>query len=502
MGRGGVAWIAMPINPHLALACALFLSQALAQGPAHPPATRPNVVFILADDLGWGDVGAFGGARIPTPNLDRVAAEGMRLTAHYAGSPVCAPSRCVLLTGQHTGHAVVRNNWENGGWGRLDPEGQYPLPVGTQNLALALQGAGYDTCAIGKWGLGGPVTSGAPNQQGFDHFFGYLCQRRAHNYFPQHLWRNTERVALEGNDWFPAHQSVTDALATEDAYWDRFAGESYAPDKLLDEALEWLDERNEQPFFLYYPSPIPHVALQVHAGDLNDFPREWDEGAYLGKKGYLPHPRPRAAYAAMVAHLDREVGVILDKLDDLGIAENTLVVFTSDNGPTYNGGTDSEFFASAGPFRGLKGSVYEGGLRVPTLVRWPQRIAAGTSSSHVSGFQDWYPTLADICNLERPRDTDGLSLVPTLMGVGEQPAHRLLHWELGAQAATRMGRWKLIYTGLQSQRPRGELYDLEADPGETTDRFAQEPEVAARLLAAMRDCRSPSAVFPQPWLDR
>lgn len=462
--------------------------------------TAPNVLFVMADDLGWGELGSFGQRHIPTPHLDRLAAQGMSLTSHYSGSPVCAPSRCVLLTGKHTGHAWVRNNWENGGWGEHQPEGQYPLPRGIPSLPRALQSAGFATCAIGKWGLGGPVTSGAPNLQGFDHFFGYLCQRKAHNYYPVHLWRNTERVPLEGNRWFKAHQKISAALE-DGEYQKRYAGGTYAPDAMLEEALGWLDKNGKQPFFLYYPSPIPHVSLQVPEQDLEAFPGEWDSEPYLGQRGYLPHPRARAAYAAMVAHLDREVGALLAKLEELGVAHNTIVVFTSDNGPTYNGGTDSEFFESAGPFRGLKGSMYEGGIRVPTIVRWPGRIAPGSTSNHPSGFQDWYPTLTEICAAEVPKDTDGLSLVPTLLGRGQQAEHEVLYWELGGKQALRAGRWKLVRNGIKGPNPKTELFDLERDPGESKNLAKAEPEVLARMLALADANRTPSPVFPQPMLD-
>lgn len=493
-------------NLRSGLALALACTPLLAQAPEAPlggesQGSPPNVVFILADDLGWGELGSFGQTKIPTPHLDRLAEQGMRLTAHYSGNPVCAPSRCVLLTGQHGGRAIVRNNWENGGWGEFQPEGQYPLPPGTPSVARALQAEGFGTCAVGKWGLGGPVTSGSPNLQGFDHFYGYLCQRKAHNYYPTHLWRNDRRDPLPGNGWFKAHQKIAEPLESTGEYWERFAGGTYAPDAMLDEALGWLDENGTKPFFLYYPSPIPHAALQVPPADLEALPLEWDETAYLGERSYLPHPRPRAAYAAMVAHLDREVGALLAKLDELGAADNTIVVFSSDNGPTYNGGTDSDFFASAGPFRGLKGSVYEGGIRVPTIVRWPGRVAPGSSSDYVSGFQDWFPTLAEACGAQTPAGLDGVSLIPTLTGGEGQEPHGPLVWELGPKAAIRLGRWKLIYSKLRSKQPKAELYDLEADPAESNDLADSEPEVLARMRSALIAERTPSAVFPQPWLD-
>jgi len=258
----------------------------------------------------------------------------------------------------HTGHSIVRNNWENGGWGEDAPEGQYPLPEGTLTLASELARRDYTSACIGKWGLGGPDTVGHPNNHGFDLYFGYLCQRKAHNYYPTHLWRNADKVVLDGNPWFKSHERIAEPLASDAAYQERFAAEHYAPALMLAEALSFVRANKDAPFFLYYPSPIPHAALQVPPEQLAAYPAEWDEQPYLGQKGYLPHPSPRRAYAAMVSHLDMEVGRILDLLDELGLAGDTIVMFSSDNGPTYNGGTDSKFFESTGSLRGLKGSVY------------------------------------------------------------------------------------------------------------------------------------------------
>ena len=279
----------------------VLMTLPLASGATDPaaPATprSPNIVLILADDLGWGEIGCQGQDKIPTPNIDRLASEGMRLTSHWSGSPVCAPSRCVLLTGKHPGHAAVRDNWENGGWGEHEPEGQFPLPAEEVTLAEVLQGQGYNTCGVGKWGLGGPQSPGHPTKQGFDHWFGYLCQRKAHNYYPTHLWRNGDRVPLEGNAWFSAHQKIDGPLDDEAEYERRYQSATFAPDLMRDEATAWIaSQSGETPFLLYYASPVPHVALQTPWDRLDAFPREWDETPYLGQKGYVPHPRPRAAY--------------------------------------------------------------------------------------------------------------------------------------------------------------------------------------------------------------
>lgn len=489
----------MNVFPTLAL-LTLFLPSS-GDSPPQDAGRRPNVIYVLADDLGYGELGCYGQERIRTPNVDRLAAEGMRFTQHYSGSPVCAPSRCVLLTGRHTGHAVVRDNWENGGWGPDEPEGQLPLPEGTVTLPSLLRDAGYRTACVGKWGLGGPGTSGAPERQGFDLFLGYLCQRVAHNYYPTHLWRNGERVALEGNDYFRAHQRIDAPLPDNASYWERYARVHYAPDLMIEEALRFIRESAETPFFLYFASPVPHAAIQVPPEELKAYPAAWDEQPYLGGKGYLPHPSPRRGYAAMVSRLDRDVGRLLELVEELGLAEDTLVMFSSDNGPTYNGGTDSEFFDSAGGLRGLKGSLYEGGLRVPLVVRWPGRIAAGSSTDHVSGFQDVLPTVLELAGLEPVAGIDGISFAPTLLGRAGQEQHGHLYWEYARRQAIRMGDWK----GVRPRLPRGdlelELYHLVRDPGERRDVRADFPAVADELARRLAASRTVSAVFPIPALD-
>ena len=461
----------------------------------------PNVVYVLADDLGYGELGCYGQKKIRTPRIDQLAREGMRFTQHYSGSPVCAPSRCVLMTGLHTGHAHVRANWENGGWGEHEPEGQLPLPEGTPTLARLLQDAGYATGAVGKWGLGGPDTSGHPNHQGFDLFHGYLCQRKAHNYYPAHLWRNGEKQVLEGNGWFRAHQKLTEPLATPGDYYAMTTRAVYAPDRMIEEALRFVAEHHDEPFFLYFASPIPHAALQVPPDELAAWPEEWDEAPYLGQKGYTPHPRPRAAYAAMVARFDRDVGRILDLLDELGLADDTVVMVSSDNGPTFNGGTDSAFFESTAGLRGLKGSVWEGGIRVPMVARWPGRIAAGAVTDHPSAFQDVLPTVLELAGVEHALEVDGVSFAPTLLGAGEQRAHGALYWEYRGKQALRAGRWKAVRPRLGKGELALQLYDLEADPGETTDVAAANPDVVAELEALLAAAHTPSEVFPIAALD-
>jgi arylsulfatase A len=458
----------------------------------------PNVIFIMADDLGYAEVGCFGQRKIRTPNIDRLAAEGMRFTSHYSGSPVCAPSRCTLLTGLHTGHAYIRDNDEMGERGDVwhDPalEGQRPLLEGTYTIGKLFQGAGYATAAIGKWGLGGPGSTGEPNRQGFDLFYGYLCQRIAHNYYPTHLWRNGEQERL-GNDYFYPHQRLPEGADPFDpASYAPYRGKVYAPDRMAEEARRFVDEHRDRPFFLYLPFNVPHAALQVPEDSLAEYAGAFPETPYRGEKSYLPHPTPRAAYAAMITRMDREIGTLLDRLEEYGIAKDTLVVFTSDNGPTFNGGTDSAFFESTGGLRGLKQDLYEGGIRVPLVARWPGHVPAGRTSDLPCAFWDWLPTFAGLLGVELPVTSDGVSLLSALQGWAEPgPPREYLYWEFAGTQAVRMGKWKGIRT--RSDRPIG-LYDLEQDIGEKVDMAAGHPEQVSRITAILSEARTESGLFP------
>ncbi len=476
----------------------VFLLSGSALADTSTP-TRPNIIYVLADDLGWNEVGCYGQDKIQTPYIDQLAREGMRFTQHYSGSTVCAPSRCVLLTGKHTGHSVVRNNWENGGWGADEPEGQYPLPDEEVTIAEILKDQGYATACIGKWGLGGPDTIGHPNKQGFDHFYGYLCQRKAHNYYPAHLWRNEEKHVLNDGEYYRAHQKIQAPLENEEAYRARYDRKDYAPDYMRDEAVQFIRDHSDEPFFLYYASPIPHVAIQAPIEDIEAYPREWDTTHYLGQKSYLPHPRPRAAYAAMITRLDAEIGALLDELEKQGLSDNTIVIVSSDNGTTYAGGVDYDFFDSTGVLRGLKGSLYEGGIRVPMVVRWPGQVAAGSTTDHVSGFHDVLPTLAEVAGAESPA-CDGKSFLPTLTG-GSQEAHEALYWEIGSKQAMRMGRWKAVRTGLKKGNTTIQLFDLESDIGEQKNVASKHPDIVARMSDLMDTYHEPSEIFPLPTID-
>lgn len=458
----------------------------------------PNVVLILADDLGYGELGCYGQERIRTPHLDRLAAEGMRFTQAYSGHTVCAPSRCVLLTGLHTGHAQVRGNspWAS----RLTAtgEGQEPLRFGTLTIPRLLQGAGYRTGAFGKWGLGAPGDEGRPLAQGLDHFTGYLCQKQAHDHYPAHLWRDGARLELANPGYTPSAR--WDEVPAGDDPYARFTGTDYAEDVMLGDALTFLGTavEEERPFFLYFPTPIPHAALQVPEDSLAEYLDEgWDAGPYLGTKGYLPHRAPRAAYAAMITRMDRDIGILLDRIDALGQSENTLVLFTSDNGATFNGGVDRAFFESNGNLRGMKTTLYEGGIRVPWIVRWPGHVPAGTECSHPVGFQDVLPTLAEAARLPVPDGLDGTSLLPVLEDPATPLPLRPLYFESGKKQAVRRGRWKL-HRSLAAKQPKLELYDLVDDPEESRDLHVERPDLVEELQAVLEDCHEPSPRFPFP----
>jgi len=464
--------------------------------------TRPNIVLIVADDLGYGELGSYGQERIRTPELDRLAAQGMRFTRHYSGSPVCAPSRATLLTGLHTGHAAVRDNDEMNErgdvWGDTLIEGNHPLPAGTYTIGRMLQDAGYVTAVIGKWGLGGPGDSGEPNLQGFDHWYGYMCQREAHNYFPTHLWRDGVRETLPGNPPFRAHQRLpADADPDDPESYAPYLGETYSMDVMVDDAVAFIRDHPDDPFFLYLPFPVPHVALQVPEEAVARYEGEFAEVAYRGDRGYLPHRTPRAAYAAMITHMDEGIGRILRMLEEVGVDGRTVVMFTSDNGPTFNGGTDAEFFDSTRGLRGLKTMLYEGGIRVPLIVRWPAYVEPGAVTDHVSAFWDYMPTLAEIAGVAVPPGTDGLSMLPTLTGdAAAQASHEMLYWEYHGGQAVLSGRWKAVRGDPEAAL---ELYDLVADPAESIELAAAHPDVVERLTTDLELSRTPSAFFP---LDR
>lgn len=459
-------------------------------------ARKPNIVYVLADDLGYNELGVYGQKIIRTPNLDKLAGEGIRFTQHYSGSPVCASSRCVLMTGKHTGVAYVRGNKEIGGWGPDEPEGQLPLLREEVTIAELLKDQGYRTGAFGKWGLGGPGSEGHPCNQGFDYFYGYLCQRVAHNYYPTHLWRNHD-VDVLGNRYFSAHQKIDAPLPTEEEYFSRYQGEVYAADRMLDEAIQFVDRNKDEPFFLYFATPVPHVSIQVPQDSYDEYAGTLDDEPYLGQKSYLPHPQPRAGYAAMITRMDRDIGTLIDHIKELGLEEDTIFFFSSDNGATFNGGTDREYFESNAPLRGMKTQVFEGGIRVPFIASWKGHIEPGQVSDHVSGFQDMVPTLMELLEAEVPEDINGISLLPTLMGNPEQQAkHEVMYWELGNQQAVRAGDWKLVRLGRPNDRIDTMLFNLADDIDESENLAEKQPAKLQEMLDLAKASRTTSEQFP------
>ena len=445
--------------------------------------SRPNIVFILADDLGYGDLGCYGQKQIRTPNIDKMAAEGMLFTDHYAGSTVCAPSRCSLMTGLHTGHTFVRGNKE------IQPEGQHPIPADTVTIPKVLKKAGYATGAFGKWGLGYPGSEGDPVNQGFDEFFGYNCQRMAHNYYPYYLWHNDKKVELPGNEGKKTEQ--------------------YAPDVIQQQCLKFIETNRDRPFFLFVPHVIPHAELLVPDDEIvksyrGKFPEKpykgTDDGPNYKKGGYGSVATPRANFAAMVTRLDMHVGQILDKLRELDIDKNTLVLFSSDNGPHSEGGTHPNHFDSNGPLRGQKRDLYEGGIRVPMVARWPGKVRRASQTDHISAFWDLMPTFAELAGAKAPTDIDGVSFVPTLMGrPNEQTEQEYLYWEFheqGGKQAVRMGKWKAVRLQVKKNPDNPlELYDLETDIEEGSNIAAKHPDIVRWARQIMADAHVESEIF-------
>lgn len=445
------------------------LATALVAAPAAAPApSRPNIILILADDLGYGELGAYGQREIQTPHLDRLAARGMRFTRFYAGSPVCAPSRSVLMTGLHTGHTRVRGNAP-----RTDRTAQ-TLRATDRTVARALQEAGYATALIGKWGLGQQGSTGIPNRHGFDYFYGYLDQLHAHNPYPEFLMRQDQRVRL---------RNTMDAKAPPEAVesgagWASVARD-FAPDLMTDEALRWISQPRRKPFFLFWSLITPHANNEgTRVGRGQEVP---DLGIYKDR----PWPLADRAHAATITRLDADVGRLLQRLQRLGLDQNTLILFSSDNGHHQEGGNHPELFDANGPLRGLKRDLYEGGIRVPLIACWPGRIQPGVSTDHVGSFSDFFPTVCDLAGAPPPLGLDGTSFLPTLLGQAGQRPNPLLYWEFHeggfSQAVLMDGRWKAI-RNKRRDNPI-ELYDVAVDTGETVNRAAQQPDWVKRAEA-------------------
>lgn len=502
-------WFRVLPLPAVALCVAAGLlppvSPAAADEKATGKSSPPNVVLIVADDLGYRELGCYGQEKIRTPNLDALARDGMRLTQHYSGNAVCAPSRCVLMTGKHPGHAYVRGNKAT------PPEGQWPIPDSEVTLAELLKENGYVTGGFGKWGLGGPDSPGRPLNQGLDRFFGYNCQSHAHSYYPAYLWDDDRHVTLKNDPAVPGHASLPEgADPSNPQSYAAFRGDDYAPDRINARALDFVRSNRDRPFFLYYPTIIPHVALHVPEADLEPYRAlGWNDPPFTrsGGYGYTPHFTPRAAYAAMITRMDRYVGRLLTLLNELGLRDNTIVIFSSDNGTTHlKKEVDYEFFDSVGELRGLKGSLYEGGIRVPAIVRWPGRVPAGSTSDFVSGFEDWMPTILELAGAagSTPEETDGISLVPTLRGKSQAP-RPFLYREFpsyGGQQIVRVGDWKAVRQNMNRGNLTIELYNLADDPGEQHNVADEHPELVSRLAKMMADQHEPSETFPLRPLDK
>jgi arylsulfatase len=474
---------------------------AWCQSPRHPT-NKPNIVYILADDLGYGDLGCYGQKKIETPHIDALARAGMLFTQHYA-FPVCAPSRYLLLTGKNSGHAYIRDNdeWPARGdiWSykamEANPalEGQLPIPDSTVTLAKVLQRAGYRTGLVGKWGLGAPLTVGVPTRQGFDYFYGFNCQREDHTYYPGHLWENGLRVPLNNKLIDPRVRLPQGIDSLDPASYARYQQEDYAPDFLITAALNFLERNRDKPFFLFFTTPLPHVSLQAPQRWVDYYHKKFgDEKPFLGG-AYFPCRYPRATYAAMVSTLDEHVGEIVQKLKELGVYDNTIIVFTSDNGPTYNGGTDSPWFDSGGPFKSErgwgKGYVHEGGIREPFIVSWPGRIKPGSRSDLVCATWDAMPTFSKVAGLSAPAGIQGISYLPTLLGdTARQRHHPYLYWEFpsyGGQQAVRLGEWKGIRMRINKGNMTLQLFNLREDPSEQHDVASLHPEIVKKMEQIM-----------------
>jgi len=466
--------------------------------------SKPNIVYILADDLGYGDVGCYGQQKIETPNIDALAKNGMRFTQHYA-FPVCAPSRYLLMTGKNSGKAYIRGNdeWEERGdvWNfkamEANPflEGQRPIPDSTLTIAEVLKGQGYTTGLVGKWGLGSPFTNGTPNKQGFDYFYGFICQRQDHTYYSGHLWENENRVPLNNKIVDPQIRFPKDKDSLDEKNYEVYQQQDYAPDFLVKAALNFIDKNSDKPFFLYYPSPLPHVSLQAPKRWVDYYHQKFgDEKPYLGGS-YFPCRYPRATYAAMITTLDEQVGEIVKALKAKGVYENTIIMFCSDNGPASNDvGVDGNFFNSGGPFKAEygwgKGFVHEGGIREPFIVSWPGKIKAGATSDMISATIDVMPTLCDLLHTDVPKDIDGISILPELSGKKQEQQHAYLYFEFpeyGGQQAIRVGNWKGVILNIKrANNTTIQLFDLSTDIQEQHDVAKEHPEIVTKMQAIMR----------------
>ncbi len=436
-------------------------------------AERPNIVYILLDDAGYGDLSCYGQTKFETPNIDRLAAEGMKFTSHYSGSTVCAPSRAVLMTGKHTGRVAVRGNFSR------KHNGEVPLKSSEVTLPEILQKAGYQTAAFGKWGLGPVGSEGGPENQGIDHFFGYNDQKAAHNYYPEFLWENDKKVPLEAG--------------------------TYSHTAIFDKSLEWVRTHYEEPFFLYLPVTIPHASMHVPEKYAAPFRKKFPQfedtvGTYSGPDV----TNPAAMFAGMMTLMDEDVGRLVALLEELGVDKDTLVILSSDNGAHIEGGHMPDFFDSTGPFRGYKRSLTDGGIRVPMIAKWKGHVAADEETDLISAHWDILPTICEIVGADIPDGVTGLSMLPTLIGKGEQAKHDYLYWEFTNQTekrALRFGDWKVVQNNLETLGKDApfELYNIVEDQGEENDLSEKMPELIEKAEAYFEEAHVLNSDFPFPW---
>ncbi|MEG0949191.1 MAG: arylsulfatase [Bacteroidales bacterium] len=430
---------------------------------------RPNVIYLLCDDMGFSDLEAYGQQMISTPNLNRLCQKGISFTQFYASTAVSAPSRASLMTGEHTGHTRIRGNYE------ISPEGQYPLDPNVKTLGHLFKEAGYVTGVFGKWGLGYPGSGGEPNDMGFDQFFGYNCQRKAHSYYPEYLWKNKEKVYQHGR---------------------------YSQDAVHENAIQFIRDNKDKAFFGYFTYTIPHAGLeQPYDSIVKMYENKFYEPKPFGGAGaYVATKNPRTQFAAMITRLDTYVGQIIAELEAQGIADKTLFIFTSDNGYHTEGGADPAFFNTENRVRGYKRALYEGGMRVPYIAYWPGKIREGTVTTLMAAGWDMMPTFVDLLGMEDSwtQKTDGLTILPTLIDEGLQPDHFYLYWEFheeGGRQAVRSHKWKLIRQNIRSGNPTHELYNIDIDPHEDNNVAAQNPEIVEDLKAIMDRQHTHSDLF-------
>ena len=479
--------------------CSILLILLLITSCNFQESNKPNIILFFYDDLGYGEIGVYGQKIIKTRNIDDLAKNGLRFTNFYSGSPVCAPSRSILLTGLHGGHTKIRGNHEYGSRGDVwdyakmseDPnlEGQYPIGESELIFPKLLKGVGYSNGMVGKWGLGPPNSNSIPTKMGFDYFYGYNCQRMAHNLYPPHLWENESRDMLDNKVISPKLKLKPGQNPYDENNYKVFNQNDFAPDKMHIKAQEFIENNYDNPFFLYYASPIPHAPLQAPKYLIDKY-REiiGDEEPYLGNVGYFPTRYPRATYAAMIEYIDIQVGEIIAQLKRLNIYDNTVILLTSDNGPTYAGGVDFEYFNSTGIFQNkpdrMKGYTYEGGVRVPFVVSWPKKIRSGRVVDDVSISYDLFATISELSGVDEPYSTDGISLVDLFTDENISLDREYIYWEFpsyGGQQAARMGDFKALRTDIKKGNDKIELYNLSEDIREQTDISSENPEIIKKF---------------------